>query len=1562
MQSKWIRKTALAVALSASSIVSCERDGESRVAYVPHGAVAKEFFVGNLADPSDDPEFYWRNFVVDGSEAQSLVGIGSWSAVDRIRWEITEDLLVARQAHPRFPGADSRDPAGTDTTIVAAYAIDKHVSLIQTQDGIRTNSTDRPWHERRYMYVDWSTNLVENPSWYDMFAGKIFGDISVTPIAYYVNEPQHPNSPHFDVEQGYFDITNKFWVEPESTVLWGMKLPTCLMMGLQTGAAVDSCDKQEAVVRSSYWKVDSVPSAADFEPFENSYANLDIIGNPGGLADAYVNGFTIPKEDNEGPQWGDDNSHRRRNLHLHNIWKQSHVLVGSCTTDDECDDGACLPIAGAGGAKACTVSCNYDNRAESSSVPGTNAQCEQLTLSLVGNAGRTDSLELAAGSQCSTRNWCTLPLRNRRVKPIGYWMTEETPAELTDPFETDDPEFRNDAGEDVRLGSGPSEQTIASWNQLMRFSVAKAREVECRRTGGERQACMAQYFVTLGPLRAEQEMVRLGAWLSDKPKAMQDVLVVCHNPVRSYDDPICGKRGYRARVGDLRHNFLYYWPHATRAPWGAIANWNADPLTGMIIGASATTLSRATAQTAALLRDIILIANGELSFEDITSGTSAQLLVRRLQQGRAPRTFTASELEQRVDNVDASHAAAQVTGKKLLTGETAKHKSLELLKLRAHRVAGIGPASTFHPEFDAAAQNVRGSAFETQMLTPNWVLDAAGMKPKQTKLSDVMDIVSPLRGMDHGQTEHAQQLIDLRMQERGICYPETDAANIGNLDIQGVARFFAEKYSNQAIRNGSPELVQASDDTLAQKRSELIYTELWRESFMGMQLHGIGHSLGMLHQLASSYDSMNFLPQYWQLRSGETALTRVNSSGAGADCRGQPQQEGSACMGPRYLDPETPDELGRGNESRPGLSYFGQTSALEYPGERFSETAGLGQFDLLSMNALYGRLLQAFDRERGYSDADTAPFAYRNWSQLSEANLVVWSNPDLVKGITVESGKALPTAKLFGSGPFLQPMHYSEQARRLKLFDPERCREATKEERAQGQWRVVHGRLCAPPPRDFAFWRDFENGTPPSNEISEPLLKWRVKPTVSTAGGAIRWPYRWGRLSGAYPHINSSDSGADVYEVTRSIINQLDAQYPFTYFSRRNHDWDFFQAPKPSRATRTALGRLRALHWSMAMDTGRLGGLVGPADAPGWNSSELAEANGALFGLLSRSDDWARPQTLAASDIFEALARTLLMPQIGTYGLCDPGPAQTTRLLDADCGGAESKSLLVDASTGRHVHPDFSGDPFGAYQWDYPFKPSWTGFGVEKSDATRALLDTRSVFLSVVRESYLDSDNVNVNFRTDMPQAFDRLLGAVLSSDFETIAPYVVGGSATETSALHSTNLFGDNPTRPGGARTLFPNIGYKQQVGALVFAHIFARSSSDAALSDKLQIWLAGLSDEPGVPDAEQVRFYNPESKFTYVAKKFGPDTAMGKTVDKGIGSRMLRTANLLLARAYQVEGGSENPVLDQYGQVTVERDDNGQPILLSAVYAQEFRSYVDLLNAAVELRKAIGASSSGN
>jgi hypothetical protein len=212
-----------------------------------------------------------------------------------------------------------------------------------------------------------------------------------------------------------------------------------------------------------------------------------------------------------------------------------------------------------------------------------------------------------------------------------------------------------------------------------------------------------------------------------------------------------------------------------------------------------------------------------------------------------------------------------------------------------------------------------------------------------------------------------------------------------------------------------------------------------------------------------------------------------------------------------------------------------------------------------------------------------------------------------------------------------------------------------------------------------------------------------------------------------------------------------------------------------------------------------------------------------------------------------------------------------------------------------------------------------------------------------------------------MPQAVDRLLGGLLSGDWESIAPHIGSTSSPSVSLL---DLAANAPSRPANSTLLFPNVGFRQQIGALVFSHIFARLNTDLTLANKLRVWVSGLSGELDIPEAQQIRFTNPESGITYIARRYGDDVIDGKTVDKGIGSRMLAQANALLAGTatrqgpFQVERDEEgNVVLDEFGQPALALAEDGSPVPnLASPLLTEYRRYVGLLDATVQIARAVG------
>lgn len=1422
----WLARSGLML-LAASACLSAacvaERDPINRV---QPNALPKTFFLGqDLKNSNDDPEFRMKSFTVGSSVNQGAYSIGEFSAVDRIRWEITEGMVLARRSYQESPGADNRGTNAADIatstdksassaptgTIVAAFKIEKHFDVRREYNpttGEETNvvvenESDRPWNEREYVRVDWSQNLVTSTDDGIRFANGA----KVTPVAYNVTDPTAEDAPHYEGDNGYLDVTNKFTVDPEDiSFSWG-SVKKCQLVSYFTGSSTFDCNPQEATVRTSFARVQA---DEDFEKFEDNYAWKDVVGNTGGQGDG-ANPWLGSARTTWDPQYGFTDSQTHRFKSIHNIWKKSHQDK-TCATNDDADQN------------------------------GTADACENAVTGYAGHAG----------SQCDvTEHRCTLPVRDRELKTIAYFLNKEAP----------------DAFQDKVDGSGPNakvtergtlEQMGASWSQLLEVSVAYRREVECRRTGdGDRAACHAEFFDS-DATPAQKQMVEVGGWLTDKvkPQAVDQgkpAFYVCHNPVRDYDPAsVCGKPGDKARLGDIRKNFLVYWPYESRAHYGGVG-WNPpDPLSGETFGATATVMGRSATRAAASQRDIIQLAMGDTKLEDIMQGTPAERYGRMLKDGAsAPEGMrvgkTPAEIDARISAIDLGNVRASIA---------------------VRDQAGISAQQAM--KFDSIAKS------KSMVDAKQFTAGIAGFSALSKKLEAVPAVTqdfASFSGMEPAKIAAMRAWYDEDMAARGACFDDAANAGTGSLYLTSLAGFFKKKYG----------------DLDPKTRGERIYDDLVKETIKGIGIHELGHSLGLRHNFASSWDAPNYDPQYWQLRTAEGKAT--------AECTTTRKGGEDTCMGPRYVDPMTDDEQGLAGESRPGIDYFANTSTMEYQIERGGESVGLGTYDQHAMKVLYGRVIETLD-EKSIPLADQPNFALKNYTQLQERDLVI-------------NGQ-----KFFA--------HYTQTARLMKVFDAARdCREATDAEKATSAWRVVHGKVCAPPPKDHWTFDDFKSDMHPAGLAA---VKWHAK---VDGRDKVRWNYRWGEGYGAggYMHTQMMDSGADVYELTQNLTRSFDLRYPWSYFRRGDREWN--SAFLAQSVASNYFGRLRAYHWQIALDIARA------------QSGDLTQ------------DDGIRPYVMAQADIFGFLQRAALMPEPGDY----KGNAKLTNGtrtvfdLAPQGGTASAGGFTLGITDARYIADDFENDKGGS--WDYQKYVHHAGFEEEKALALMQLVDPRPTLFTVARENYLDGRDVMISFRNDLPNGVDRLLGGILSEDWESIAPHVVGDAS---SGLGGFDITQKSITRPQGAMVVFPNVGYKQQLAMAVYGAMFSRLSSDMTLLNKMRLSVSGDA-VPLVPGTREVRFSDPATGFSYIASKFGDDVLDGEVVDHGIASRMIGRANQLAAKAYVVkkDAVTGKPMVDDKGQWVLALDEAGKPIETTPEAKLALRRYVGLLDAVRQVSRAL-------
>lgn len=224
--------------------------------------------LGNLIEKAHlSGDWYMLQTVTDVPTTSWFTFIGETSRMERVRWVVQRNLLVAYRAYPRIRGGDAPTtnpgaPNEVDNP-VAAYPILAHVDIrrdYNAQTGEQSNvlgenQMDRLWHERDYIRVDWGNNQVTN---FEFIAPTR----SIVNAGYFEEQEQGgEDAVHKEFNEAggltYFDILGKLFVEPDYVgciyTYWGL--------------AAEDCTAGEIAIRSSFSKA---PEVSQYEPFHYS--------------------------------------------------------------------------------------------------------------------------------------------------------------------------------------------------------------------------------------------------------------------------------------------------------------------------------------------------------------------------------------------------------------------------------------------------------------------------------------------------------------------------------------------------------------------------------------------------------------------------------------------------------------------------------------------------------------------------------------------------------------------------------------------------------------------------------------------------------------------------------------------------------------------------------------------------------------------------------------------------------------------------------------------------------------------------------------------------------------------------------------------------------------------------------------------------------------------------------------------------------------------------------------------------------------------------------------------
>jgi hypothetical protein len=702
-------------------------------------ALQKSFFVGSsLTDDADDPQFYYRPTVADVDYGASQSGLFTASYAQttaRVRWEITEDKLIARLAYERIEGATGNGIEETNTgQIAAAFKIDKHFDVRrdynpQTGEELNVvveNDTDRAWYEREFMRVDWSQNLITSAYDLDTLAAmKIFADepLVYSPVAYSVKDPSDPDAPVFEPKTGYFDITNKVYVEPQILNTPFGSFPACFFSPdvLSGGAPIADCNPVEVKIRLSFRKVED----RDYQPVDWDGTRMDMFGM-----------FTTAERRGYERNYGIVDDKWYRFASRHNIWQASHARDGkgeliACNTAETTPPGA-------------------DADRDTDPISGTADECDA-----VGGGSRCDKFVHA----------CTLPYSERPIRTTPFYYGPDSDPALWESVN----------------------KAVSQWDVALRHAVLTARYTECLRVSqqGPTQSveeiatCKAKY-----PISEVTEDIR-----ENEP---QNVFVFCHNPVSEEDAPECGERGLKVRVGDLRYNITNVIQNPqVPSPWGILAD-AIDPLTGEVVAASVNIWNAVTDVRTQLAIDQMRWYLGEISNEDVSSGRYLNDYLAAGTRAPAVGHLVSSPV---LDDAQVGRRVAAID-RRLQVGPALKTlpdlKQRDLIDWASDQTRkSLGDAALGNGNTGARARLLqsRDTSIETQ-LTTNPYLRLGGVDPATPPSAAALDMASPLRGNAVAFKAELDRLRENQMAQDGHCMINAPEP----ISVDEWARIMAEKF------------------------------------------------------------------------------------------------------------------------------------------------------------------------------------------------------------------------------------------------------------------------------------------------------------------------------------------------------------------------------------------------------------------------------------------------------------------------------------------------------------------------------------------------------------------------------------------------------------------------------------------------------------------------------------------------------------------------------------------------------------------------------------------------
>jgi len=996
------------------------------------------FFVHGCAEPVQDintihekllPKtmfegtWYYRQMVVGSDPTVSWGGmVGLEADTEKVIWEIREDQLIAYRAHEGVPGIDEDDTLPGSKyrgEPIVSFPVSGHFDIergYNAQTGeqnntIGTNTSDRPWYDRDYLDIDFSTSLG-SPADFGMFLNfQDNFDVAGWDDTYRYS----PDQPIY--EKNYIEFTNIreviddfscWYLYGESGACTGgtvklrhsfRKVDDAAATQYDTRDYADlmpiTKDGERKAIRTIYLPVPLPRLGGGRDPNLTCETNDDCPQSPNGqYSSTCVQGscraYVFGRSESDARSFRNDFDIAEATSECETSTDCVFGLAcvdgqcGQCFGNSDCAEGeVCVRGLDQGRTQAfrfdggecspayveMTCSPELFEALDRTFAPGTFTErdCNDATMQQLERFGifRTErpGYDRETGSNRDEgRNYLAnlhniwqasfelgddgladkskpIPLKDRLPKPIVYHLSVGFPTDLNEANVQIMKDWNAAMTGAVRAATGRSDAEVAE--QVRAFSEAQAEDAlflegDTLQHGGMYQirenncsfrgldAYLTRHPKYLGVVDGAvnaQERAPSAAFNSTgrtysaalatelKGKLLIGNLPrVCAALTRATtDDNVRGADGstdyfHWQKLGDLRYSFLA-WVNE-KQPDGPLGYGpsSTDGETGEVISANANIYGASLDGYARSAVDTVRAINGDLTPQDIIDGiNTAEWLARSRSIADAPSGLSAE--------------AAQ-------SYETRRLRALGTNDLEVRK-------QSMNPRFNA--MKPMALAAQSKVIRTPDSIQSPGEARMEKLMSDpeIAEMVVP--------TE-VKALVNATVRTRPGEDAEAVAAQAARDFVSNPRRFHDRtRERHEMLEKARVDTFEMIDDAVIGKALELkgqdpeaLYKTLRAEIYRAVTLHEIGHTMGLTHNFAGSFDALNYQDEYWKI---------MNETPAG--------------------DGNDDDTLADRVQKR--LPEFTYSTIMDYHGRFNSDDKGLGKYDLAAMKFAYGQTMEVFE-------------------------------------------------------------------------------------------------------------------------------------------------------------------------------------------------------------------------------------------------------------------------------------------------------------------------------------------------------------------------------------------------------------------------------------------------------------------------------------------------------------------------------------------------------------------------------------------------------------------------